>query len=204
MRLNINLASQKYQDAREFYIRWGSILALLIVATVALGFLTWSNYHRSLDDRQRLSQLQNQINDVDEQYRKEKSWLDRPENKDVRDQLGFWNDVIYQKRFSWTQLFADLEKIMPGRAYVLSVQPSFTKDRRLKLDLSFIGEKHENALELVRKMEGSERFRFPEIISEQWKVTPGKQPLVVFNIETYYTPVTGPLPVSESAREGLQ
>ena len=39
MRLNINLASQKYEDARRFYLRWGTALVLAILITGGLGYL---------------------------------------------------------------------------------------------------------------------------------------------------------------------
>ena len=32
MRLNINLASQKYEDVRQFYVRWSVAIGLVSVA----------------------------------------------------------------------------------------------------------------------------------------------------------------------------
>lgn len=191
MRLNINLASHKYEHAQSFYLRWGGATALLLLLLIALGALSWKNYTVNKTERKQIEKLQKDIATVEEDRRHNQSVLDRPENQDVRDQLGFWNDVIYQKQFSWTLLFSDLERIMPGRTYVMSVQPSLTKDRRLKLELMIAGEKHDNAVELVRKMEGSERFRFPTIKAEQVKVAQGKPSGVQFDIETFYTPAGG-------------
>ena len=47
MRLNINLASQKYEDVRRFYVRWGTAIALAAVLTLLLVFLAWKNYSDS-------------------------------------------------------------------------------------------------------------------------------------------------------------
>ncbi len=204
MRININLATQKYEDARSFYLRWGGVLVVLVVLTAFLFILSLKNYTASKRDRKELDARQREIAAVEQERTRNQSVLDRPENQDVRDQLAFWNDVIYQKEFSWTQLFSDLEKIMPGRTYVISVQPSFTKERRLKLELTIGGEKHENAVELVRKMEGSERFRFPSLKGELVKVNQSKQSIVQFDIETFYTPSGAEFQPHLSSSEGEQ
>ena len=201
MRINVNLASLKYEDARRFYLRWGTLLAIILIATVLLGSLAWSDFRSSKQDRQAIADLRGKIAAVEEEQQKNEAILNLPKNQDVRDQSGFWNEVIDQKAFSWTQLFSDLEKIMPGRAYVISVQPTLTKERRLKLKLMIAGEKHEDAVQLVRKMESSERFRFPEIIDETSMNQQGRPPIVQFDIETYYTPAA-PLPAHTTPREG--
>ncbi len=94
-----------------------------------------------------------------------------------------------KRRFSWTQLFNDLQKIMPGRAYVNSVQPELTQDHRLKLRLTITGEKYENALDLVKRMESSPRFRQPQIGTQNvQRDSKTGASFVKFEIETYYTP----------------
>lgn len=199
MRIDINLASQRYEDARQFYVRWVSALALVIVLTAVLAWLGWLSYKRTAGDRKLLNDFQARMNAFDDQRKQAEAILNRPENQDVRDQSRFWNDVIDQKSFSWTRLLSDLEKIMPARAYVTSVQPTVTPEKRLKLKLVIGSDKQDDANELVKKMEGSERFRGPQIVGEvihsPAQGTPsgpgaGSQPLVEFTIETYYTPAT--------------
>jgi hypothetical protein len=202
MRLNINLATNKYEDTGQFYVRWGSALALAVIIAAVMAVLSWSNYRSTADDRKRINELHRKIAAVEEERRQDEAVLNRPENQDVRDQSGFWNDVIDQKSFSWIQLFSDLEKIMPGRAYVMSVQPELTPDKRLKLRLTIGGEKHENALELVRKMEGSERFRSPLIVSEDVRSQQNSSAVVIFIIETYYTPASPLQPRIVAEKDG--
>src|SRR5215471_17007141 len=135
MRIDINLASQKYEDAREFYARWGTALGLVIALTAVLVWVGWSKYHSAADDRKLLSNYHQRMNELDQEFKAAQEVLNRAENQDVRDQSRFWNDVIDQKSFSWTRLLSDLEKIMPARAYVISVQPTLTPEKRLKLKL---------------------------------------------------------------------
>ena len=47
MRLNINLASQKYEDVRRFYVRWGTAIALTAILTLVLIFLACESISES-------------------------------------------------------------------------------------------------------------------------------------------------------------
>ena len=95
-----------------------------------------------------------------------------PENHDVTEQKNYWNRQINRRQLSWTQLFNDLQRIMPARAFLSSVHPEITLDNRLKLTLVVMGDTHENGLELQKKMEKSERFRSPQITAETMQKQP--------------------------------
>src|ERR1700674_3610089 len=189
MRLNINLASQKYGDARAFYQRWGTALGLLLVITIVLGLLAWSNHSRSVEASRRIAELQRKIADVDSEKSVSEAILNRPENHDVRAESRFWNDRIRRRAFSWTQLFSDLERVMPSRAYVVAVEPAPTSDKHLRLKILVDGETHENANDLVKRMEGSARFH-ATIINVEGVQAPvkGAPPMWQFAIEADYSP----------------
>jgi hypothetical protein len=202
MRLNINLASQKFEDVRRFYVRWVTAIALTAALALVLIFLAWKNYSDSSDANARIRKLQQSIAGLQRERAEAEAISNRPENHDVTAQKNFWNKQIMSRSFSWTQLFNDLQRIMPARAYVGSVHPEITPDHRLKLSLQILGDKHDNALELVQKMEKSERFRGPKINSDTWtkdQKTGGI--LYKLDIETYYTPAGAVQ--QHSSREGL-
>src|SRR5947209_1116575 len=208
MRINVNLASQKYEDARQFYLRWGSALVVALAMTVALAALAWKNHNETISDRQRIDKLHRQMEEVDRDRIQNEAIRNRAENRDAVDQSDFWNNIIEQRQFSWTQLFSDLEKIMPGRTYVVTIHPSLASethsaaaDNRLKLELVIDGEKHENGLELIRRMESSPRFRFPEIQTEDVKTLPNKSSTIEFKIVTYYNPAASQ--PSSPVKEGM-
>jgi Tfp pilus assembly protein PilN len=197
MKININLASQKYEDARAFYVRWGGALALVTVITAVLAVQVWSSYRTMIRETRHIRELRGKIERLDKEQQQAEAVLNRPENQDVRDQSQFWNDVIDRKSLSWTELFSDLEKIMPARAYVVSVQPKVTTDRRLQLRLVLVGEKFEDANDLLTKMEHSERFRLPElaatsVMKPEAGVGARTSTAYQFEILTYYTPAVPP------------
>lgn len=212
MRININLASQKYEDAREFYTRWGIALALVVAMTAGLAFFAWHSYQRNADAMKRIDQRRDKIARLDQERAHAEAVLNRPENQDVRDQSHFWNDIIDQKVFSWTRLLSDMEKIMPSRAYLEAIRPTITADKRLQLRLTVAGEKVEDIQELVKKMEHSEHFRSSEIVTELQPHTQnnGGPQISEFEVDTFYVPgafaqqhvTTAPTPKkSKDARE---
>jgi hypothetical protein len=203
MRLNINLASQKYEDVQQFYKRWGIAIGLSAVLMLLLIGLTVINYSSSSKSNKRIKDLQAKIASLQKERAAAEVVSNLPENHDVNEQKNYWNKQINRRQLSWTQLFNDLQKIMPARAYLSSVHPEITQDNRLRLTLVIKGDTHDNGLELVQKMEKSERFRGPQINSEttEKEQKSGAQ-LYKFDIVTYYTPA-GPAQGHASTREGL-
>jgi hypothetical protein len=203
MRVHINLASQKYEAVRQFYVRWLTAIGVAAALTVLLAVLAWMNYTGSAAANGRIQALQQRIASLEKKRAAAAEISARPENHDVNAQKNYWNKQFTRRSFSWTQLFNDLQRIMPPRAFVSSVHPEITADNRLKLNLTIKGDKHDNALELVQKMEKSERFRNPLInsdITEKDQRT--GQTLYKLEIVTYYTP-TGALQQRSGDKEGL-
>ena len=203
MRLNINLASQKFEDVRQFYVRWsiatGSAAALLLL----LIGLAAMNYTSSSKSNQRIKELRERIDSLQQERAAAERVSNLPENHDVNLQKNYWNRQISRRQLSWTQLFNDLQKIMPARAYVSAVHPEITLDGRLKVTLLIKGDTHDNGLELVKKMEKSPRFRGAAISSEATeKDQKTGMELFKFDIVTYYTPAA-PAQGRASDREGF-
>jgi len=61
MRLDINLASQPYEDARQFWMRWGTGLAAAVMLTLALVTITISGWFAARRDHRKISELRTQI-----------------------------------------------------------------------------------------------------------------------------------------------
>src|SRR5205814_3692313 len=93
------------------------------------------------------------------------------------------------KAFSWTQVFQDLERIMPARLHVVSMHPELDEENQLQIKFTVAGESRDRALELVRHMEESARFRQPRITAENQQTQRGiAGDNVEFNISALYVP----------------
>lgn len=166
MRLDINLATHPYEDARQFWMRWGGGVALMAILTLGLLSLTVVNWVYARSDRQIISQLKGEIAKRDQERATAEATLGKPQNRTLRDRSQFLNELIVRKAFSWTQVFEDLEKVMPARLHVVSIHPESNEDGQLKIKLLVAGESRDRALDLVRRMEESPRFQEPRITIE--------------------------------------
>jgi type IV pilus assembly protein PilN len=195
MRLNINLASHPYEDARQFWLRWGMGLAAASILTIALIVITVSGWLAARKDRADIAILKARIEDRDRDRQKAEDFLNRPENRSTRDQSQFLNQLIERKSFSWTRVLEDLEKVMPARVHLVAIHPELDDENQLELKLSVAGDSHDRALELARRMEDSRRFTKTFIASETFnrETNGGKDPFQ-FGIEATYVPETVPLP----------
>ena len=189
MRIDINLATQPYEDARRFWTYWGIGLALLGLITIFLGFMAITRFIDANRERKEIAQMQAVIARFDDEKARAEATLNQPQNRLTRDRSRFLNDLFARKAFSWTRLFEDLEGVMPAHLHVVSIRPDM-KDGNLEIKLLVGGETREQALDLVRKMEGSHRFKQTEIEAEKTAdEARGETDRVQFDISTFYVPV---------------
>jgi hypothetical protein len=65
MRLDINLATHPYEDARRFWLRWGGGLAALAIVTIGVLYIAFTGWFGARKDRALIEQYQIQIRDRD-------------------------------------------------------------------------------------------------------------------------------------------
>jgi type IV pilus assembly protein PilN len=188
MRIDINLATQPYEDSRRFWTYWGSALGVLCLITLVLGYLAIAGFIQASHERAKIAGLQREIAAYDQEKAAAQAMLSLPENRIVRDQSRFLNDLFQRKAFSWTKVFEDLEQVMPAHLHVVSIQPDMSKDNNLEIKLVVAGESREQALDLVRKMEGSQRFKETHIDTERSEVQPTSGDHVLFDLSAQYIP----------------
>jgi type IV pilus assembly protein PilN len=188
MRLEINLATQPYEDARRFWLRWGGAVGVIGILTLVLLYLAVTGWLTARKDRDMIRQTQAQIAARDTEKSAAEALLNRAENASTRDRSQFLNDLFQRKAFSWTQVFEDLERVMPPRLHVVSIHPEMDADNQLEIKLAVAGESHERAIELVRKMEASQRFQQTRIDEETLQTSQPSGDPVKFSISAIYVP----------------
>ena len=166
MRLDINLATQPYEDGRRFWMRWGPLLGVAGLVTLIMVITTITSWAAAHKDQVQISEFKDQIAKCDQERGRAQEILDRPENRSTRDQSKFINGLIQRKSFSWTQVFSDLEKMMPPELHVTAIHPEVAKNNQLQVKLSVAGKSRDRALQLVHRMEQSPRFNQPEVKEE--------------------------------------
>jgi type IV pilus assembly protein PilN len=186
MRLDINLATRPYEDAREFWARWGlgvGLLALLTLALLGFAVQGWTNAGR---DRQEIARLQDQIAERDKERGRAQAFLDMSVNRSTRDQSQFVNGLIQRKAFSWTRVFEDMELVMPSNLHVVSLRPELNDQNQMELEMRVVGATRSAAVELVHRMEGSKHFRSAQLVQETQGGETGSS--VVASVVAIYVP----------------
>ena len=166
MRLDINLATRPYEDAREFWARWGLGVGLLGLLTVLLLVFAVRGWIHAGRDRREIAQLQLQIVERDTERAKAQAYLDMTANRSTRDQSQFLNGLIQRKAFSWTRVFEELELVMPSSLHVGSLHPALNDQNQMELEMRVVCETRAAAVELVHRMEGSRHFQGAQLVQE--------------------------------------
>ncbi len=211
MRLNINLATQPYEDARRFTALWTGILGALLLSAIVISFFVvkrWGEY-RQLSHA--IEVEKNVLQDLDTKQAQDLAILNRPENQDVRQRSDFLNELILRKEISWTNIFTTLEKMMPPHLRVLSVQPKVVQDKIL-INLQLGGDSRDRTAELVRRMERSKTFRNAQVLSEVdsalggGQIAPGQQQQdpMRFVVQAEYIPGAAESEAATTESEGGQ
>jgi type IV pilus assembly protein PilN len=188
MRIDINLATQPYQDARRFWLRWGGALVALGLLTLILVYSALTGWVSARKDRDLIRQREAQIAARAQEKTQAEALLNRPEHRSTRDRSQFLNELFQRKAFSWTKVFEDLERVMPPRLHVVSIRPEMGSEAELNIKLVVAGESRERALDLVRKMEASQRFQQTRIDQERTESGQAPGDNVQFDINAVYVP----------------
>lgn len=197
MRLNINLATQPYQDVRRFLFRWGIAVIAILLVTLGLVYAAVMSTLSWRSTRRQQNEVRTQIAERDRIRAQAQTFLNRPENRSTRDQSQFLNSLIARKAFSWTLVLNDLEHIVPAGLQVVNIKPQINDNNQLELVLTVAGSSRDRAVDLVRRLEESSHFRNAEMRSEVSRQTENGNAGMrsaaaagyIFDISAVYVPV---------------
>src|SRR5215467_13478809 len=192
MHIDINLASRPYEDARQFWTRWGTALGVLGLLTLVLLVLDITGFVASHHDRVVMAQTRALIADRDRTRAEADRVMNLPENRTTRDQSRYLNQLIERKAFSWTRVLENLEKVMPPRLHVVSISPQLNDDNELALKMSVAGDSRDRAVELERRMEESRRFAQTQITHETFSPQSQNGDNVLCEMTAIYIPEAAP------------
>src|SRR5687767_69066 len=143
MRLDINLATQPYEEVRRVFRHWAPLVAAVGLVTLALVALAFSNWWRSREPARAVAQVRQEMAQVDRKHSESMRILNLPEHQATRQRAQFLNNLIAHKAFSWTQVFSDLETLVPARVQVTSIQPQLSAAGQLQVNMKVLTDSHD-------------------------------------------------------------
>ncbi len=81
MRVDINLATQPYEDSGSLWMRWGTALAALGLITLVLLYSVLAGWAAARKDRSRIAQREQQIAVRDQEKARAEAIPNLPENR---------------------------------------------------------------------------------------------------------------------------
>jgi type IV pilus assembly protein PilN len=123
MLVRFNLATKPLETHRIVLVLCGAVGAVAVLAFLLLG---WRVYKvrkadtiyciETVNTSRAIEQLSARRRELDD-------YFSRPENARLHDRAAFVNTIIDERSFNWTRMFMDLEKILPGGVWVMSIEP---------------------------------------------------------------------------------
>jgi Tfp pilus assembly protein PilN len=163
MRIGVNLSSEPFRRDRPLI---AASLALGLVLTVMLGLLVWLAIVQrgaAAQTRESIARLQKQSQAVSQERARLEELLRRPANAEVLDRVVFINSLLYRKGVSWTQIFSDLEGVMPYNVRLISIRPQLGANNEVLLDMQVGAQTAAPVLEMLKRLENSPAFGLTEV-----------------------------------------
>jgi|SRR5579859_17657 len=163
MNVRLNLATKPLISHRRFLVGSGLLALLGGIVFLGLGWHVYSTLRaqevlrrKEQDNNRRAALLQARRNELDE-------FFARPENAKLKERAAFVNGIIDERSFDWTQMFMDLEKIMPVGVHVVSISPQLQKGRMF-VHITVGATSDDSKIKFLRAMEGSAAFSNVELL----------------------------------------
>jgi type IV pilus assembly protein PilN len=157
MRARINLATKALQTHRRFLAGSSVIAVVAGIVFLALGWHDYAIRKAEAEFRDKADQIRRQTAALEAQRDDLQRYFALPENAKVHDRAVFINSIIDARSFNWTQMFMDLERVLPGGVRVISIEPRQVKGRvEVKLKVGATSE--EAKIKFLRALEASREF----------------------------------------------
>ncbi len=157
MKARLNLATKPLLTHRRFLFAAGIFAGVAGIVFLVLGWNVYAARNAAAELRARADDIRRQSINVESQRDSLQKYFALPENAKVHDRAVFINSIIDARSFNWTQMFMDLEKVLPAGVHVVSVEPKQVKGRVVvKLKVGAASE--EAKIKFLRALESSKEF----------------------------------------------
>jgi type IV pilus assembly protein PilN len=158
MKVRLNLATSPLQTHRKFLAGSGLIGAFAGIVFLALGWHVYSVRKSNESLRARAAAVRQEMTRLVGQRDELENFFKEEQNARLNERSTFLNSLIDEQSLNWTQMFMDLEKIMPTGVRLVSIEPKHEKGQ-VKVTLQIGAISDETKLKFMRALENSPAFK---------------------------------------------
>ena len=165
MKVRLNVATNPLQTHRKFLAVSGLISAVAGIVFLALGWHVYSARKSNEALRAKAAAVRQEMVGLMRQREEVENFFKEEQNAKLNERSTFLNSLIDEQSLNWTQMFMDLEKILPTGVRLLSIEPGHDKGKVLvRLHVGAISD--EAKLKFLRALENSPAFKEVREINE--------------------------------------
>jgi type IV pilus assembly protein PilN len=165
MIVRLNLATKPLETHRKFLAGAGLIAVAAVGALIPLSWHVYKVRQSDAQMRAAAEKTRRELLLYQQQRSQLEQFFNRRENAQLSERAAFLNSILDARSFNWTQMFMDLERIMPAGVRVVSIDP-VQKDGRIELKLHVGAVSDEAKLKFLRSLEESKAFTHVALVSE--------------------------------------
>jgi Tfp pilus assembly protein PilN len=164
---DLNLSTRPFKPYRAVNLGLFAVL-LILLAISAAQFLNYQEYStRASAAREEEQKARAEASSATTQLQSLNDGL-KKNNADVKiSEVEALNKLLLRKSFSWTSVFANLERIMPENVRLVSLHPFLDEHGRIGLNINIRGRSFNDAAQFLRILEESRIFTDVALAAEQ-------------------------------------
>lgn len=184
MYVRLNLATQPLISHRRFLAGSAVLGVLGVLLLIVLGWRFYVLRAAEESLRTRNAKIQQEINAVGEQRKQLERYFAQQDAAGFQEHAKFVVGVLQARSINWTQMFMDLEHILPSGVRVVHIEPKLDKG---VVSVHFVvgATNQEAKLKLLKAFENSPSFSHVELLSEKAATQPGADPLTIEFVAEY-------------------
>jgi type IV pilus assembly protein PilN len=166
MKVRLNLATKALETHRRFLAVSGVISVVGGIFFLALGWHVYSVRKADEALRVKVATIRQELVGLEQQRADLEHFFAQPENAKLHERSAFLNSLIDEQSLNWTQMFMDLEKILPPGVRLVSIEPAHERGLvQVKLVVAAVSD--EAKLKFLHALEQSPAFTHVELVSEK-------------------------------------
>jgi Tfp pilus assembly protein PilN len=184
---NLNLSTRPFKPYRAANLGLMVLLIVLIAVSVVQVYTYQHNSSLAADIRDSERKAKEESDLLTKQLQDLNAKMYSSNAATKLTQVEFLNQILKRKSFSWTTVFANLERVMPENVYLLTMSPFVDEKGLVGLNIVLRGRTFEDAKEFVSTLEDSGIFGQITVAKEEKKdANPSGE--VEFALSAYYYP----------------